>query len=171
MESVAYITSDKVDKLKLEEFREFMRGYTDIFNKKVTLTKDNSYRNLKNFINNKNSFQDILHRDFQDYKHYKENAQKVINQLGYMVWQKLINSVILMININDLKFRPIIDQTNMYAYHAAKVISEYLKPLRSNEYTIRDTQIFAAKIKSLPPLNDDEEDYPTTFSHHSQIFL
>ena len=33
------------------------------------------------------------------------------------------------------------------------------------------TQIFAAKIKSLPPLNDDEEDYPTTFSHHLQIFL
>ena len=37
MESVAYITSDKVDKLKLEKFHEFLRRYTDIFNKKVTL--------------------------------------------------------------------------------------------------------------------------------------
>ena len=33
-------------------------------------------------------------------------------------------------NINDLKFRPIIDQTNTYTNHEAKVISD-LKPLRS----------------------------------------
>ena len=29
----------------------------------------------------------------------------------------------------------------MYPYHAAKVISEYLKPLRSSEYAIKDTNI------------------------------
>ena len=57
-----------------------------------------------------------------------------------------------------LKFRPIIDQTNTYTYHAAKAISDYLKLLRSNEYTIKDTQVLAAEIKPLPPLNDDEED-------------
>ena len=36
----------------------------------------------------------------------------------------------------------------MYTYHVAKLIFNYLNPLRSNEYT----------IKSLPPLNEDEED-------------
>lgn len=41
-------------------------------------------------------------------------------------------------NINDLKFRPIIDQTNTYTNDAAKVISD-LKPLRSRECTIKYT--------------------------------
>ena len=31
------------------------------------------------------------------------------------------------INTNDLKFRPVIDQTSTYTYHAAKVISDSLK--------------------------------------------
>ena len=57
-----------------------------------------------------------------------------------------------------LKFRPIIDQTNTYTYHATKAISNYLKLLRSNEYTTKDTQVLVAEIKPLPPLNDDEED-------------
>ena len=50
------------------------------------------------------------------------------------------------LNINDLKFRPIIDQTNTYTYHAVKLISD-LKPLRSNEYTIKDTQLAVLKGK------------------------
>ena len=37
------------------------------------------------------------------------------------------------VNINDLKFRPIIDQTGTVTYNAAKVISYYLKPLCKNK--------------------------------------
>ena len=44
------------------------------------------------------------------------------------------------ININDLKFKPIVDQTNTHTYHAIIVISHYLKPSRSNEYLIKDTK-------------------------------
>ena len=43
------------------------------------------------------------------------------------------------INKEKLKFRPIIDQTGTYGYNAAQVISQYLKPLCKNEYTINDT--------------------------------
>ena len=43
-----------MDELKLEEFQEFLRRYTEIFNKNVTLMTDNTYKNSKNFINNKN---------------------------------------------------------------------------------------------------------------------
>ena len=59
------------------------------------------------------------------------------------------------INIENLKFRPIISQIGTYTYNAAKVIAEYLKPLCSNQYKISDTQEFASLIKD--QLNDDEE--------------
>ena len=58
----------------------------------------------------------------------------------------------------ELKFRPIINQTWTYTYNAAQVISKYLKPLSRNEYTIDDTQVFSKHIKDLPPLQEDEED-------------
>ena len=38
--------------------------------------------------------------------------------------------------------------------NAAKVISDYLRPLCKNKYTINDTLCL---IKRLPPLPDDEE--------------
>ena len=62
------------------------------------------------------------------------------------------------IDINSLKFRPIIDQTGTYLYNAAKVISNNLKPLTKNQYSINDKQSIADTIKSLPPLQKDEED-------------
>ena len=62
------------------------------------------------------------------------------------------------IEITKLKFCPIIDQTGTYTYKAAKVISQYLKPLCDSEYTIKDTLSFANVIKELPPLKEDEED-------------
>ena len=42
-------------------------------------------------------------------------------------------------------------------YNTAKVISDYLKPLSKNKYTINNTLSFADMIKRLPPLPDDEE--------------
>ena len=62
------------------------------------------------------------------------------------------------INVTNLKFRLIIDQAGTYLYNAAKVISNYLKPLTKNQYSIRDTQSFPTTIKSLPSLKEDEED-------------
>ena len=61
------------------------------------------------------------------------------------------------INSNNLKFRPIIDQTGTFTYNASKVIADYLKPLSNNKYTIQDTQQFPEMITSLPSLLNDEE--------------
>ena len=58
--------------------------------------------------------------------------------------------------VEDLKLRPIIDQTGT-AYNAAKVLVEYLKPLTTNRFTIKDTQTFATMMKDLPPLQTTEE--------------
>ena len=46
----------------------------------------------------------------------------------------------------------------MFTYNAAKVISDYLRPLCKNEYSINDTQKFPRMLSSIPPLQDDEED-------------
>ena len=62
------------------------------------------------------------------------------------------------ITVANLKFRPIIDQTGTFTYNAAKAISDYLRPLCKNEYSINDTQKFPNMLSSIPLLQVDEED-------------
>ena len=83
--------------------------------------------------------------------------QHLTNQPEYMLLLKHKFSYVDNVNINDLKFRPIIDQIGMMTYNVAKVISDYLRPLSKNKYTINDTLSFADMIKRLQPLLDDED--------------
>ena len=57
-----------------------------------------------------------------------------------------------------MNYHPIKDQTGTFTCKAAKLISNYLKPLRLNEYSISDTQQFPNILANLPPLLNDEED-------------
>ena len=50
MESLAYSASKQVDPSQLENFHEFLRGYTYIFSKNVLSTNDETYKDLKNLI-------------------------------------------------------------------------------------------------------------------------
>ena len=43
-------------------------------------------------------------------------------------------------------------------YNVVKVLSDYLRPLCKNEYSINDTQKFPSMLSAIPPLQDDEED-------------
>ena len=61
------------------------------------------------------------------------------------------------INLDQVKFRPIIDQTGTYTYNALQVISNYFKPLCINEFSIKDTLQFPQVLKDLPPLKEDEK--------------
>ena len=61
------------------------------------------------------------------------------------------------INLDQLKFQPILDQTRTYTRNAAQVISNYLKHLCIIEYNIKDMLQFPQFLKDLPPLKDDEE--------------
>ena len=67
------------------------------------------------------------------------------------------NTSVEEVSLEDLKLRPIIDQTGTHVYKASKVISKYLEPLSKNEYVINNTLDFPEIIKSVP-LQDDEED-------------
>ena len=63
--------------------------------------------------------------------------QIAINQHAFMEQLKPTN--LDNITVENLEFRPMIDQTGTFAYNAAKVISDYLRPLCKNKYSINDT--------------------------------
>ena len=52
------------------------------------------------------------------------------------------------INVDQLKLRPISDQTGTYIYNASKVAANYLKPLAKNEFTISVTLTFLDLVKN-----------------------
>ena len=54
------------------------------------------------------------------------------------------------ITLEQLKLRPIIDQTGTYIYKASKVVAKFLGPLATNDYTIRDTLSFPDLLKGAP---------------------
>ena len=53
MESLTYSTSKYVDQSKLGDFHEFLHAYTDIFTNHVLKTKDETFKDLKKLIMNK----------------------------------------------------------------------------------------------------------------------
>ena len=52
METISNSPTKCVEGNKVEDFHEFLRAYTDIFSKNIYATKDFTYKNLKNMINN-----------------------------------------------------------------------------------------------------------------------
>ena len=73
--------------------------------------------------------------------------------------------------VANLKFRPIIDQTGTLTYKAAKVISDSLRPLCKNEYSINDTQKnFQACYLQFHLYKMMRKMYHMMLSHYLQIF-
>ena len=116
-----------------------------------TLTQDNTINDLSNF-------KQFLKRNLKRYDKL-DDMLPTSNQPAriYASAKTQKFSSVDNVNINDLKFRPIIDQTDTITYNAAKVISDHLRPLCKNKSTINDTLSFADMIKRLPPLPGDAE--------------
>ena len=55
------------------------------------------------------------------------------------------------VTVDNVKLKPIIDQSNTYTSSAVQVLSKYLKPLQDEEYMLNDTLKFQELIKRLPP--------------------
>ena len=53
------------------------------------------------------------------------------------------------INVDQLKLRPISNQTGSYIYNASKIIAKYLKPLAKNEFTKSVTLTFSDLAKNV----------------------
>ena len=75
MESLAHSASKQVGPSHLENFHEFLLGYTDIFSKNVLSTNDERYKNLKNLIRKSNIV--ILRGD-------KDSSVVIMNRSNYI---------------------------------------------------------------------------------------
>ena len=116
-----------------------------------TLTEDHTIKDLKNF-------KQFLKRNFKAYDKLDDMLLTSNQPAGIYTSPKTQKfSSADSENVNDLKFRPIVDQRGTMTFNPAKVISDYLKPHFKNKYTIHDTLSFADMIKCLPPLPDNEE--------------
>ena len=128
-------------------------------------TTDNTLKELSRF-------QDFLYRNFHNYERYKDmkpDSNQPARLYGTAKTHKF--ETLEDITVANLKFGTIIDQTGMLTYNVSKVISNYLRPLCKNEYSINDTQKFPSMLSSIPPLQDDEEDVSyESLSHYLQIF-
>ena len=123
----------------------------DIKNGIYKKTTDTTLHDLK-------LFQDFLWGKFKDYKDYKKMRPISNRPARLYVSAKAhkfnnINDV----NLDQLKFRSFMDQTETYAYNAVQVIFHYLKPFCINGYNMKDNLQFTQLLKDLPPLKDDEE--------------
>ena len=155
--STGMISSDKdscVVILKRGDYDKILQGMIDEGINKGTYapTVDTILKDLK-------KFQDFLHRNFKGkFDRYKD-MRPVSNQPGrlYATAKTHKFSSLDEITIEKLKFRPIISQVGTYAYNAAKVIADYLKPLCQNEFKINDLQSFSSMLKDQTPLNPNEE--------------
>ena len=137
--------SDYISKLNTTIGDRIMKGtYVE--------TTDNTLKELSRF-------QDFLYRNFHNYECYKD-MKPDINQPAHLYGTAKTYKFETLedITVANLKFRPIIDQTGTFTCNVAKVISDYLRPLCKNDYSINDTQKFPSMLSSIPPLQNHEED-------------
>ena len=94
------------------------------------------------------SFQNFIYRNFEKHEKHKEmrpTSSQPARSFATAKTHKFID--IKHININDLKLRPIIDQTGTHSYNCSKIIAQYLQPLAINEYTISDIYLFLISLE------------------------
>ena len=117
---------------------------------KYIKTADNAHKDLHNF-------QCFLQNHFSKHKEYNKmrpNSNQPTRLFATAKTHKFSNFAD--ININNLKIRPIVDQTGAHTHAAAKVISDYLQLLTNNEYVITNTLTFADSIKSVNLSHSEE---------------
>ena len=104
---------------------------------KYEITTDTTHEDLE-------KFQSFLYRNFKSHPRYN-NMRSVSNQPGrfFETVKTHTFDYYSLIKVNNLKLRPIIDQSNTFTDNAAQIVSDYLQPLAQNEYVVKDTLLFA----------------------------
>ena len=106
-----------------------------------------------------NTFHDFLRQNYKGKYDRCEDMRPISNQSGKIYATAKTHKFDSRedITIQNLRFCPIISQIGTYTYNAAKVLSDYMRPLCQNEYKISVTQSFTSQIIQQPPLEEDEE--------------
>ena len=117
-------------------------------------SEDNTLKDLRNF-------QTFLYRNFKNQQKSEDYDKMYLSshQPGRFFATAKTHHFLSNedINLNDLKLRPIIDQSGTCQYKTSQLISKYLQPLTKNEFSINDTQSFPDMLKALPTNNDEED--------------
>ena len=125
--------------------------YDGISQGKYVKTVDNTHQDLKHF-------QNFLYRHFYKTECYEKVCPISNKPTHFFATAKTHKyDKIEDINIQNLKVRPIIDQSGTYICNALKVIANYLKPLAKNNFIISDTLSFPGMLTKAVNSEDYED--------------
>ena len=120
---------------------DFVRKMEDMIHEGI---QNNVYKETNdNTLKDLNPFQDFVYRNFKKHKQYDKmfpSSNQPAKLYGTTKTHKF--STTEEINLQSLKFRPIVARTGTCMYNAAQVISQYLQPLfKDNPLIISNTRI------------------------------
>ena len=99
----------------------------------------------ENTLTELKSFQNYVYRHFKKHEKYKE-MRPTSSQPARIFTTAKTNKFtdIKQINVNDLKLRPIIDQTGTHLHDCLKIIAQYLQ--KNEEYVSYDVESLFTSI-------------------------
>ena len=103
-------------------------------------------------------FKDFLYRNFKKHPKYSKmlpKSHRPARMYGSAKTHKFDSYD--QITVENLKLRPIMDQSGTMVYTAAQIIAEYIRPLNDSKFIIKDTLTFP-DILAEKDLQEDEED-------------
>ena len=155
--NIVILSGDKDSSIVIMDRKDYVNKVNKmidegIHNGKYALSdEDKTHNNLHNF-------QQFLYRNFRKHSEYT-NMRPNSNQPGrFFATAKThkFNSFEEM-TVENVKLRPIIDQTGTHTHAAAKIISKYLQPLAKNDFIIEDSLKFPGILKETPTTNELED--------------
>ena len=155
-DNIVLLAGDKDSSIVIIDKTEYTNNIDNMINDgidnlKYTRTEDATLTNLHNF-------QQFLYRNFKTHEKYRDMRPNS-NQPGRLFATAKTHKFHSYddITIDNLKLRPIIDQTGTHTHAASKTISQYLQPLAKNDYVINNTLKFPDILKNTD-LDEDFED-------------
>ena len=103
-------------------------------------------------------FKNFLYRNFKDHPKYQKmlpKSHQPARMYGSAKTHKFESYD--QITVENLKLRPIMDQSGTMVYTAAQIIADYIRPLNDSKYIIKDTLTFPNILAEMQ-LQEDEED-------------
>ena len=155
-ENIVILSGDKDSSIVIMNKDDYINKVENMINSGI---QDGKYERTTDAThNNLHNFQQFLYYNFRTHSQYQK-MRPTSNQPGrFFATAKThkFNSY-EEINVNNLKLRPIIDQTGTHTHPAAKIISEYLQPLTKNNYVIDNTLKFPDILKTTENSSEYED--------------
>ena len=155
-DNIVVLAGDKDSSVIIMDKSDYRDKVSGMIN--VGIQQGKYIRTSDNILKELRSFQSVRYRHFKNLPNYEKMRPSTNQPARFFASAKTHQfQSVDDINLQDLKLRPIIDQTGTCYYNTGKVIAKYLQPLTINEYVITDTQTFPSMLENIP-LTDDEED-------------